>query len=87
MPGNRQIFEQAMKLGNKYVWDKTWDKAIAEYEKALDEFPNDPIALASAGFVEKAPADVVQRERESLTQLEEQLAAVRSALQALQRSS
>ena len=36
--------------------------------------------LANAGFVQRAPADVVQRERESLTQLQEQLATVQAAL-------
>lgn len=51
MAGNRQLFDQAVKRGNQYIWDKAWDKAIAEYEAALREFPDDPIALASAGFV------------------------------------
>jgi valyl-tRNA synthetase len=39
--------------------------------------------LANASFVDKAPADVVQRERDSLVQLQEQLATVRSALEKL----
>jgi tetratricopeptide (TPR) repeat protein len=51
VPGNRQLFDQALKRGNQLVWDKAWDKALAEYETALNEFPENPIALASAGFV------------------------------------
>ena len=41
--------------------------------------------LSNAGFAERAPADVVQRERESLAQLQEQLAAVQAALKELRR--
>ena len=36
--------------------------------------------LASPGFSDRAPADVVAKERASLVELEEQLAAVRAAL-------
>ncbi len=39
--------------------------------------------LSTASFVEKAPAEVVQRERDSLTQLQEQLASARAALENL----
>jgi valyl-tRNA synthetase len=41
--------------------------------------------LANASFVEKAPADVVEKERESLLQLQQQLAAVRAALAELRQ--
>ena len=41
--------------------------------------------LSTASFVEKAPAEVVQRERESLVQLQEQLAAVETALENLKK--
>jgi tetratricopeptide (TPR) repeat protein len=70
VPGNRQVFSQALKRGNQFVWDKAWDKAIAEYEAALAEFPNDPIALASAGLVYT-----------QLKRLEDALAAYRQANQ------
>jgi valyl-tRNA synthetase len=39
--------------------------------------------LANANFVERAPAEVVAREREGLDQLKEQLATVQAALQNL----
>jgi valyl-tRNA synthetase len=41
--------------------------------------------LSNASFVERAPVDIVQKERESLAQLEEQLTTVRSALAELQK--
>ena len=43
--------------------------------------------LANQGFVQRAPADVVHKERESLTQLREQLATVRASLASLHRGS
>ncbi len=51
MPGNHQLFIQSVKRGDEHVWNKMWDKAIVEYETALDEFPNDPMTLARAGLV------------------------------------
>lgn len=41
--------------------------------------------LATASFVEKAPAEVVQRERESLAQLQGQLASAQAALENLKK--
>jgi valyl-tRNA synthetase len=41
--------------------------------------------LANEGFVSRAPASVVQAERDGLNQLQEQLASVRSALAALRK--
>jgi valyl-tRNA synthetase len=41
--------------------------------------------LSTASFVEKAPAKVVQSERDSLAQLQEQLAAVQAALENLKQ--
>ena len=39
--------------------------------------------LANANFVERAPAEVVQRERDGLAQLKEKLAAVEAGLKKL----
>ncbi len=41
--------------------------------------------LSTASFVEKAPAEVVQRERESVKQLQEQLSAAQAALENLRK--
>jgi valyl-tRNA synthetase len=43
--------------------------------------------LANENFVQRAPAAVVQREQESLTELQQQLASVRQALDSLRTSS
>jgi valyl-tRNA synthetase len=39
--------------------------------------------LANENFISRAPAEVVQRERESLAELEEQLAAIEAVLERL----
>ncbi len=49
MAGNRQVFEQAMRRGTNYAWDKQWDKAIDEYQKAIDEFPQEAPAYTALG--------------------------------------
>ncbi len=67
MAGNRQVFEQAMRQGTNYAWDKQWNKAIAEYQKAIDEFPQEAPAFVALGqaFVHadrlKEALDVYQR--------------------------
>jgi valyl-tRNA synthetase len=43
--------------------------------------------LDNANFVDRAPADVVAKERESLAQLEEQLKTVQASLEELRRRS
>lgn len=50
MPGNRQIYEQAMNLGHSAAWDQEWDKAIAAYGRAVQEMPEDPSAHNSLGL-------------------------------------
>ncbi len=50
MARNRKIFEEAMRAGAGAAWDKNWDQAIAAYQRALAEFPNDVGALTSLGL-------------------------------------
>ena len=50
MSGNREAFDQAMRLGHSAAWDQHWDRAMAAYRTALTEFPDDPPALSSLGF-------------------------------------
>ena len=51
MIGRREVFDQAMRLGHSAAWDQQWDRAIAGYGAALKEFPDEPLALSSLGFV------------------------------------
>lgn len=50
MAGNRQIYEQAMSMGHSAAWDQEWDRAIAAYGRAVQEFPEDPAAHNSLGL-------------------------------------
>jgi len=50
MAGNRQIYEQAMSMGHSAAWDHEWEKAIAAYGRAVQEFPEDPAAHNSLGL-------------------------------------
>jgi tetratricopeptide (TPR) repeat protein len=45
MAGRREIYDQALRQGSTSAWDQKWDQAIASYQKALAEFPNDPVAM------------------------------------------
>lgn len=49
MAGNRQVYEQAMRQGTNYAWDRQWDKAVAEYERARAEFPDEPAVYTALG--------------------------------------
>ncbi len=50
MAGKRHIYEKAIKKGHNYAWDKAWNEAIAEYKRALAEFPDDAVAYTSLGW-------------------------------------
>jgi len=50
MPGREDVFQKAMNEGHSAAWDQEWDKAIASYRKALEEFPDQPKALNSLGL-------------------------------------
>jgi valyl-tRNA synthetase len=54
-------------------------------QKLLNQIKAKESKLANAGFVQRAPAEVVQRERESLSQLQGQLATVQAALAKLRK--
>ena len=41
MPGNRTVFNDAIKKGHNAAWDGQWAKAATEYRRALAEFPDD----------------------------------------------
>ena len=49
MAGNRRIFDEAMRQGTNYAWDSQWNKAAAEYERAIAEFPDDASAYTALG--------------------------------------
>ena len=50
MPGRKEVFQKAMNDGHSAAWDQEWDKAVAAYRQALQEFPDQPKALNSLGL-------------------------------------
>ncbi len=50
MSGNQEAFQKAINLGHSAAWDQMWDKAASFYRQALDEFPDNPSALANLGL-------------------------------------
>jgi tetratricopeptide (TPR) repeat protein len=50
MSGDLQAFHAAMNQGHSAAWDQKWSDAANFYRQALDEFPNDPMALLSLGL-------------------------------------
>ncbi len=51
MPGNRAGYQDAIKKGHNFAWDGQWNRAIEEYRRALDEFPDDFSAHLSLAHV------------------------------------
>lgn len=47
MPGNRTIYETAMKKADSLAWDRKFKEAVNEYRRAIEEFPNDVAARTS----------------------------------------
>ncbi|MDY0018479.1 MAG: tetratricopeptide repeat protein [Anaerolineae bacterium] len=45
MAGNRARFEEALQKANDFVWAEKWQEAVAEYRRALQEFPGDTSPL------------------------------------------
>ncbi|MBI5300845.1 MAG: tetratricopeptide repeat protein [Chloroflexi bacterium] len=61
MPNDKAIFQDAIKKGHNAAWDGQWQKAVTEYQRALNEFPDDITvrlslahALEGAGKLEDA---------------------------------
>jgi len=50
MAGRADVFQQAMSKGHSAAWDQQWDKAVTDYQQALEEFPDHPKALSSLGL-------------------------------------
>ncbi len=47
MAGNKAAFDAAMKRAQDYTFENAWEKALREYQRALEEFPTDPTAIAN----------------------------------------
>ncbi|MFC2063939.1 tetratricopeptide repeat protein [Chloroflexota bacterium] len=45
MTGDINIFNKAINAGHSAAWDQDWNKAAENYQKAVDEFPENPKAL------------------------------------------
>ena len=55
MPGNKAVFQDAIKKGHNAAWDGQWAKAVAEYRRAVDEFPQDAtVHLSMAHALEES---------------------------------
>ncbi len=50
MAGNQQNFRSAMSRGNSAAWELDWQGAANHYQAALDEFPENSMALTSLGL-------------------------------------
>jgi len=50
MAGNRKLFDEAMKAGSTFAWERQWEQAVAAYRQALAEFPDNVAALAGLGL-------------------------------------
>lgn len=50
MSGNQENFQEAINRGNSAAWEMDWQGAAIYYQQALDEFPENPLALTSMGL-------------------------------------
>jgi tetratricopeptide (TPR) repeat protein len=50
MAGNQVAFQKAMNQGHSAAWDQDWQKAALYYGQAIEEFPENPLALSSLGL-------------------------------------
>jgi tetratricopeptide (TPR) repeat protein len=42
LAGDKKVYEKAMREGHSFAWGGEWDKALAAYERAKAEMPEDP---------------------------------------------
>jgi tetratricopeptide (TPR) repeat protein len=47
MSGNQQVYQNAMNQGHSAAWDQDWQTASSYYRMAIDQFPENAIALTS----------------------------------------
>jgi tetratricopeptide (TPR) repeat protein len=50
LAGEKQAYEKAISAGLNLAWEGEWEKALAEYEKALAEMPDDPAVHSHMGL-------------------------------------
>lgn len=50
MAGNKEAFQKAMNQGHSAAWDQEWEQAAKFYSAAVQEFPDNPMALSSLGL-------------------------------------
>ncbi len=50
MVGSRVVYEEALRQGAARAWEQRWEEAIAAYQQALAEFPDEPDALSGLGL-------------------------------------
>ncbi|GAB4269168.1 MAG: hypothetical protein Kow0080_12550 [Candidatus Promineifilaceae bacterium] len=50
MAKDRARYEEALNRGHTFIWDQKWDEAIAAFQAAIDEFPEEPAAYAGLGM-------------------------------------
>ncbi|HEU5382908.1 MAG TPA: tetratricopeptide repeat protein [Ktedonobacteraceae bacterium] len=50
MPGNKHVFSTSMNAADRYRWESQWAMAAQEYQRALNEFPDDATARGGLGF-------------------------------------
>lgn len=51
MSGNQKAFEVSMNAGHSAAWDQNWAEAVRHYRAAIEQFPDNAIALTSLGLV------------------------------------
>src|SRR4030042_4369376 len=67
MSGDQQAFQNAINQGHSAAWDQDWQRAASYYHIAIDEFPENMIALSSLALalfeLQKYPESLVYYQR------------------------